>query len=210
MQALLSPHVWLIGLFFFCVLTCNYGYSFSAPAILQAASGWSVPVVGYVVAGIGVCGAIGMLIGGAHSDRKRERRWHVVLPCCVMGAGFLVSSYVEQPWALAAALALSFFAYNAIQGPALSVPTEFLAGRAAAAGIAAMNTLTMFSGFVGPYWMGVMKDATGDYRAGLRGLLIPSLAAAGIMLVLTQMLERSRGVRKFPVPSQRVPDPELP
>ena len=64
-----------------------------------------------------------------------------------------------------------------MQAPALAVPTQFLAGRAAAAGIAAMNTITMFSGFVGPYWMGVMKDATGSYWLGLRGLVIPSLAS---------------------------------
>ena len=66
-------------------------------------------------------------------------------------------------------------------GPANAVPMQFLAGRAAAAGIAAMNTITMFSGFVGPYWMGVMKDRTGSYDAGLRGLVLPALLAAGTM-----------------------------
>ncbi len=78
----------------------------------------------------------------------------------------------------------------ALQGPALAVPTEFLAGRAAAAGIAAMNTITMFSGFVGPYWMGVMKDATGTFQAGLGGLMMPSLLAGGVMWGLTRSLER--------------------
>jgi ACS family tartrate transporter-like MFS transporter len=77
-----------------------------------------------------------------------------------------------------------------MQGPALTVPTEFLAGRAAAAGIAAMNMITMFSGFVGPYWMGLMKDHTGSYQAGLRGLALPSLVAAAIMFVLTQNLKQ--------------------
>jgi ACS family tartrate transporter-like MFS transporter len=197
MQALLSSKVWLLGLFFFCVLTCNYGYSFSAPAMLRGASAWTVSTVGYIVAAIGVGGALGMLWGGASSDRTGERRWHIVLPCCVMGASLLMASYAEHPWMLAAALALNFVAYNAMQGPALSVPTEFLAGRAAAAGIAAMNTITMFSGFVGPYWMGVMKDATGNYRMGLRGLVIPSFLAAAIMLVLTRSLERSAARAKY-------------
>jgi ACS family tartrate transporter-like MFS transporter len=72
----------------------------------------------------------------------------------------------------------------------LSLPTQFLAGRAAASGIAAMNTITMFSGFVGPYWMGLMKDATGSDQAGLRGLLVPSLAAAGMMFLLTRSLKK--------------------
>jgi hypothetical protein len=35
-----------------------------------------------------------------------------------------------------------------------------------------------------------MKDATGSYRAGLRGLVIPSLVAAGVMWALTRSLEK--------------------
>ena len=42
MQALLSPKVWMIGAYFLCALTANYAYGFSAPAILQEATGWSV------------------------------------------------------------------------------------------------------------------------------------------------------------------------
>lgn len=53
-----------------------------------------------------------------------------------------------------------------------------------------MNTITMFSGFVGPYWMGRVKDATGSYQLGLRGLAIPSLFAAVAMFVLTRSLRR--------------------
>jgi cyanate permease len=53
-----------------------------------------------------------------------------------------------------------------------------------------MNTITMFSGFVGPYWMGVMKDATGSYQAGLRGLALPAIGAAAVMFVLTQNLKK--------------------
>ena len=67
---------------------------------------------------------------------------------------------------------------------------EFLAGRAAAAGIAAMNTIAIFSGFFGPYWMGLMKDAWGNYNAGLRGLTVSALAAAAIMFALARSLTR--------------------
>jgi MFS transporter, ACS family, tartrate transporter len=80
----------------------------------------------------------------------------------------------------------------ALQAPALAVPTQFLAGRAAAAGIAAMNTITMFSGFVGPFWMGRMKDATGNYNLGLRGLIVPSLTAGLVMFLLTRSLAQRR------------------
>jgi ACS family tartrate transporter-like MFS transporter len=190
MKALLEPKVWMIGAYFFFALITSYAYSFSAPAILQGVTGWSVKNVGFLVACIGLAGAAGMLLNGAHSDRKGERAMHCIVPCLVMAAGFLTASYAKQPWLVVLALAASFTAHMSMQGPALAVPTQFLAGRAAAAGIAAMNTITMFSGFVGPYWMGVMKDYTGNYSAGLRGLALPALLAAGTMYALTRSLTR--------------------
>lgn len=189
-QALLSPKVWLIGAYFFFALTSSYAYSFSAPAILQAATGWSVTNVGFLVACFGLAGAAGMLLNSSDSDRNGERSLHCIIPCLVMAAGFLTASFAKEPWLVVTALAASFVAFMAMLGPANAVPMQFLAGRAAAAGLAAMNTITMFSGFVGPYWMGVMKDYTGSYQAGLRGLVLPGLLAAGTMYVLTRSLAR--------------------
>ena len=192
LRALLSPHVWLIGGYFFCALSCAYAFNFSAPAILQIATGWSVTQVGYLIAAFGLAGAVAMLANAAHSDRSGERALHCVIPMLLMGAAFLVAGSAHQAWIVVSALAVSFIAFMSMQGPAVSVPTQFLAGRAAAAGIAAMNTITMFSGFVGPVWMGRVKDLTGSYALGLRGLIIPSLAAAGLMYTLTRSLARKR------------------
>jgi len=188
--AVLSPKVWVAGLFFFCALTTSYGYGFFAPAILQRVTGWSVGHVGFLLAGFGVAGAVAMLLNGSHSDRSGERPLHIIVPCIVMALGYIVSSYAHLPWVVVAALGASSIAFHSLQGPALAVPTQFLAGRAAAAGVAAMNTITMFSGFVGPYWMGAMKDATGSDQAGLRGLVLPCLGAAGAMFWLTQSLKK--------------------
>ncbi len=193
LQALLSPKVWMIGAYFFCALTTSYAYGFSAPAILQGATGWSVTQVGFLIACFGLAGAAGMLLNGAHSDRSGERALHCIVPCTIIAVGFITASYTRMPWLVVAGLAASFISLQSMQGPALAVPTQFLAGRAAAAGIAAMNTITMFSGFVGPYWMGVMKDATGSYQAGLRGLALPALGAAAVMFALTRSLRRRFG-----------------
>jgi len=192
LRALLSAKVWMIGLFFFSALTAIYAYGFSAPAILQAATGWSVGSVGMLIAAFGLFGAASMLFGGANSDRTGDRALHCIVPCCVMAAGFFIASCGGPGWLVVVALGTSFVAFMALQAPALAVPTEFLAGRAAAAGIAAMNTITMFSGFIGPYWMGRMKDATGNYDLGIRGLAVPSLAAAVLMFALTRSLARGR------------------
>ncbi len=192
LQALLSPKVWIMGLFFLGALTCSYAYGFSAPAILQAVTGWSVSNVGYLTAAMGIAGAGAMLFGGASSDRTGDRALHCIVPCCVMAAGYLVASYAHPAWLVVFALTCTLMAFYGLLGPAVAIPTEFLAGRAAAAGIAAMNTITMFSGFIGPYWMGVMKDATGSYWMGLRWLIVPSLMAAGLMFGLARSLARRR------------------
>jgi ACS family tartrate transporter-like MFS transporter len=189
-QALLEPKVWMIGAYFFFALTTSYAYAFSQPAILQGATGWSVKNVGFLVACFGLAGAVGMLVNSAHSDRTGERALHCIVPCVVMAAGYLTASFAKEPWLVVAALAASFVAFMSMLGPANALPMQFLAGRAAAAGIAAMNTITMFAGFVGPNWMGMMKDYTGSYAAGLRGLALPCLLAAGTMYALTRSLAR--------------------
>lgn len=192
MKALLSPKVWMIGMFFFCALTCYYGYAFSAPAILEIATGWNVTRVGFVVSVIGMAGVPAMLLSGVSSDRTGERRLHCIIPCCIMAICFILAGFVHSGWLVVGSLALMAISYTALLAPALALPTQFLSGRSCAAGIAAMNTITMFSGFVGPYWMGRMKDLTGSYWLGLYGLALPALGAAGFMYMLTRSLKRHR------------------
>jgi ACS family tartrate transporter-like MFS transporter len=179
-------------LFFFFVGICAYGFSFSAPTILKDATGWSVGMVGWVMALFGLLGAVAMLLNGVHSDHRGERASHGAVPCCITAAGFLVACCAREPWLIVTALAASSIATNALWGPALSVPMEFLAGRAAAAGIAAMNTIAICSGFVGPYWMGLMRDSWGNYDVGLLGLMVAGLAAAAIFFRLVRSLAKKR------------------
>jgi ACS family tartrate transporter-like MFS transporter len=192
LAALLSPKVWSIGLFFFFIGCCGYGFSFYMPAIFKGATGWSVSQTGWVIALFALIGAAAMLLNGIYSDHRRERAAHCIVPCLIVAAGLLVGSWTNQPWLIVAALAANFIAHYSLWGPALSVPMEFLAGRAAAAGIAAMNAIAIFSGFFGPFWMGRMKDLTGGYGAGLRGLALCALIAAGIMAGLLHNLKHSR------------------
>ena len=48
-----------------------------------------------------------------------------------------------------------------------TLPTGFLTGSAAAGGIALINSIGNLGGFVGPYAIGWIKDATGETRAAL-------------------------------------------
>jgi ACS family tartrate transporter-like MFS transporter len=181
-RALLDPRVLQLALVFLCQLVVTYAYTFSAPAILQRLTGFSVTNVGFLVAGIGVLGAFGMTLNALRSDRRGERHWHFIVPFLVMAACYATAGSTRLPWLGVAALGTAVVCYMAAQGPLLAIPATFLKGRSMAAGIAAMNTVGIIGGFLGPYWMGVAKDLTGDYQRGLLTLTIPTLIAAGLVL----------------------------
>jgi ACS family tartrate transporter-like MFS transporter len=180
-RALRDPRVLQMGLLFLCMLGANYAYTFSAPAILQKLTGWNTTHVGFLIAAMGVAGAVAMILNAQHSDRSGERYWHIIVPFLIMAGAFAVGGLSIAPWLAVPALAMTVISNSALQGPNLAIPATFLKGKSMAAGIAAMNTVGILGGFLGPYWMGIARDLTGDYQHGLLTLTIPSLIAAALM-----------------------------
>jgi len=183
-RALLDVRVWQLALLSICMLGSVYAYTFSAPAILTKLTGFNVTNVGFLIAAMNLVGAAGMILNAIHSDRVCERYWHVIIPFLVITCGFLVGGISTLPWIAVPALAAMVISHSSLQGPLLSIPAIFLKGRSAASGIAAMNTIGMLGGFLGPYWMGVAKDLTGDYQRGLLTLTVPGFIAAATMFVM--------------------------
>jgi len=70
-----------------------------------------------------------------------------------------------------------------------AMPTTFLTGPAAAAGIAAVNSLGNLSGFFGPYVMGRIKESTGTYTIGL--LAIATIVGFAMLVGLSLTHDRS-------------------
>jgi ACS family tartrate transporter-like MFS transporter len=133
-----------------------------------------------------------MVLNGLHSDRTGERYLHVVIPCLLMAAGYLVCGFSVAPLVAIPAFAIAVISQFALQGPIWSIASGFLTGRSAAAGIAAMNTIGIIGGFLGPYWMGRARDLTGDYQHGLLTLAIPSLAAAALIILMQNSAQRNQ------------------
>ena len=65
-----------------------------------------------------------------------------------------------------------------------TIPSRFLTGAAAAGGLAFINSVGAFGGFVGPYMVGFLKDATGSFSAGMLGLAGVLIVAIGLTLSL--------------------------
>jgi ACS family tartrate transporter-like MFS transporter len=186
MRALRSGRAWTIGLFFFCTLGSNYALSFSLPLILEDLTGGTTGQAGFVVAGVGLLGAIAMLLNAAHSDRTGERKWHITVPALVMGASLLVAGLHLSGWGAVAALAVGSSAFFAMQGPLLGLPTMILSGEAAAVAIAMLTMCGVAGGFVGPYWTGWVREATGGYGLAIGALCVPCWLGALAMLALMQ------------------------
>ncbi len=183
-RALLDHRVWQISLVFLCMLTCSYAYVFSAPAILKTLTGLNNRDVGYLVALMNLLGVPSMILNAMHSDRTKERYFHVVVPFLIMCVCYLIGGLTIAPFLAVPALAIASISYYALQGPLLALATSFLHGRFAAAGIAAMNTIGILGGFIGPLGMGLAKDYTGAYQPGLLMLVIPSLVAAATIYMM--------------------------
>jgi ACS family tartrate transporter-like MFS transporter len=182
--ALRDPRVWLLGIFNFCMLGSSYAYGFSAPTIVQTLSGYSITGTGFVIAAMYLLAAAAMFGNAILSDRARDTFWYVIPGCLMMSAGFLAIALSSNPSIALTGLAVLIVGHMSMQGPLWSIATRFLKGRAAAVGIALMNTIGILGGFVGPYWMGIAKDLTGNYRRGLLTMAIPMLIGAGIMFYL--------------------------
>jgi ACS family tartrate transporter-like MFS transporter len=179
--AFTNLRLWMVALFFLCILTVLYAWSFSAPAILIGLTHRSAGEVGWMIAGMGLLGATGMVLVARSSDRTGERPWHIIIPCLLMAAGFLIGGPTSNPWLGTAMFALTVVAYNAAQGPVLTLPAAFLAGRSSAIGYAVITGVGVIGGFIGPAFMGWARDLTGSYQRGLLLLSVPSLGAAAFI-----------------------------
>jgi MFS transporter, ACS family, tartrate transporter len=205
-RALLDLRVWQFGIFELLMLCAAYGYVLILPQIVLASTHLSVIYVGFITAGISLLGVPAMLFGAMHSDRSPEQRYRHIIPCCIfMAIGLAACGLSTLPIIAIPALCVVSVAYNVMQGPFWTLPPSLFRGRNSAAAIAAVNTIGILGGFLGPVYMGVAKDLTGSYQRGLVTLSIPMLLCAAIMLYLHRQERRavqcrvaSKPVASFP------------
>lgn len=178
-QALLHPTVWKLALIMFTCQTGSYGLTLWMPQIVKGWSGLGNLQVGLISALPYIAAAAGMVLIGHSSDRRGERFLHVAIPSAIGALGFVAAAYLASPVAGLLALTVAAVGDYGTRGPFWALPGRFLAGGAAAGGIALINTLGAFGGFIGPYLIGYLKTATGSFESGLLVLAFLLLLGAG-------------------------------
>ena len=181
-RALGNRRTWLLAVVYFTIPVTLYGIGFWLPQMLKTASGGSDLTVGLLSAVPYTAGAIAMVVAGRHSDRTGERRWHVVVAALVGAAGLAASTLsTGVVWSLVT-LSIAMTGLASMFGPFWALTTSTMGGVGAAASIALVNSVGNTGGFVGPYLLGALNDATGSFALGLCAIAV--MLGAGGLLVL--------------------------
>jgi len=190
-DALMSGRLWTLSMLYLCIITAFYGVSFWLPQIVQSTSGLGASAIVMLSAVPYVAATIGLVIVGVRSDRTGERRLHIAVPCLIGAAGFIAT--VAAPSTLAfsvVTLSVAAFGIWGALGPFWTLPPAFLRGRAAAGGIALVNSVGAIGGFAGPILIGWSRDTTGGFSAGLLSLAALLVAGAAIAIAVPAVEKR--------------------
>jgi sugar phosphate permease len=165
--ALRSGRTWLLAGVYFTVPVALYTISFWLPQIVRTATRGSDFEVGLLSAIPYLVGAAGMLITARHSDRTGERRWHLVVAALAGGIGLAASAAAHSASSAIAALSVAMLGLASMFGPFWALATSSIGGVGAAAGIALINSMGNTGGFLGPSFVGYVRDVTGSFAWGL-------------------------------------------
>lgn len=182
--ALRTPLVWWLGLSYFLLVMALYGFTLWLPQLLKAAAGFSNTEIGFASALCYAVAAVGMVLVGRRSDRTGERHLHLAAAAAVGVVGFVAVTRAAGPVGLLATLSLTAFGVLGWLGPFWALPTAFLRGRAAAGGVALINSMGALGGFVGPYLLGRLKQQSGNFTSGLLLLALAMLLAVAVTLAM--------------------------
>jgi ACS family tartrate transporter-like MFS transporter len=177
-QALFDPKVLLLALNYLGIVTASLGMLIFIPQIIKSLGQSSNMMVGWLTMIPYICGAIAMVVWGLISDRMNERRWNLLGGCVVSTAGLVLAGMTMGTWWALVGMSIAATGFYGSKGPFFAMPPMFLSGTALAGGIAWINSIGNLGGFFGPWYVGVMKDATGSFSGGLYGLALLGLIAS--------------------------------
>ena len=185
-----NPAIWAFGLIYFCIQSGVYAINFWLPSIIKSLGFSDTLVIGWISAIPYLLAAVFMLLVGRSADLHKERRWHLVVPMLMGAVGLVIAvNFATQP--AIAILGLTIATMGALTGLPMfwPVPTAMLSAGAAAGGLALINSMGQMAGFLSPYLVGFVKDATGSTDAAL--YFLAAVIVAGSLLALRM----TRGIK---------------
>jgi ACS family tartrate transporter-like MFS transporter len=185
LSALTNPRVLILTVIFAGIGMAGVGTVLFLPQILKAI-GVSNTQAGLLTAVPYVSGTIAIVVCGHLSDRVTDRYWTLVVTCGFGTLGMVLAAMLHDSLWVLAAFSIATIGFYGMKSPFWPLPSTFLTGSALAAGLALINSLGNFAGYLGPIAVGWAKQATGTFQAGLYVLagaaLVSTLTALGCAL----------------------------
>jgi MFS transporter, ACS family, tartrate transporter len=181
LKALADVRVIALALVYFGTSAGLYTLGLWSPLMIRA-HGLSALATGFVNAIPSALSIVAMVLWARHSDRTGERVWHVVWPCLLAAAGLAGAAVAGNLVTVVIALVVVNIGISCAKAPMWAMPGQFLGGSAAAAGVAAINSIGNLGGFVGPVAIGWLKERSGSFAQGL--LLVGASLLLSALLIL--------------------------
>ena len=184
LSALKDPRMWVMILVYFCIIAANSSLTFFGPSVVKEVGFRDPATVGWIMALSYLCGAAGMIYNGFRSDRVQESRMHCGIAAALGAAGLAATAFLIHVNPLLALVAQTV----AIVGTMSAIPVfwqmpgRFLAGTAAAGGVALINSIANLAGFGAPWMLGLIKTSTGQLSPGL--FVVAGIEVCALLLIL--------------------------
>jgi ACS family tartrate transporter-like MFS transporter len=193
LRALIDKRVLTLAIIYFTAVTASYGIVFFMPQIVKGL-GLSNLMTGFVTAIPYTMGAIGLVLWGHSSDRRKERRWHLIVATTVTAVGLVGAAWFSHSYWAVVAMSIATIGIYGSRPCFWPLPSVFLTGAAAAGGIALINSIGNLGGYVGPFIVGWIKDSTKSFEMGLYFLGACALLSAGITVLATRATHAARAL----------------
>jgi sugar phosphate permease len=192
--ALGNWRVWYFSLIYFCIQIAVYGVTFFLPTQVTAITGQTLGFAASLVTAIPyVFGLLSVAFFPGLADRTRKHRPIGVGLLLATALGIFASgAFSDRPVLAIAGLSLAAIGFIAMQPIFWALPTEYMTGYAAAAGIGLINSLGNLGGFLAPNMRDYFKESMGG-NAGLYSLAVGALVGA-VLFGLTALFKKANEV----------------
>lgn len=178
-----EPKILLLALAYFCLVnTINANATWIPTIVREVLKAYSLSQVGFVTAIPAICALILMPLWTRSSDRMQERVWHVVAALGMAAAGWLLVIYFPQPELRLVGLIFTVSGAFCAMCTFWTFPQSLLSEAARPAGIGLISAVGLLGSAVSPAVIGFLRDATGNFSAGL--FYVTALLVLSIALVL--------------------------
>jgi ACS family tartrate transporter-like MFS transporter len=201
-QTLGSPRVLYLSFIYFVYQCGSLGTGYWMPQIIKSfSSRLSHTEVGLIAVIPYLFATIVMIVWSRSSDQRAERRLHSALPLGVAALAMLATGLASDAALSITMISLALAGLYAFKSPFWALPTLFLSRDSASVSIAIINSIGNLGGFVGPFFIGYVKETTHSATTGL--MLLAALVCVAFLMTLFIRINEGRRVAAAAFPAAR-------